>query len=372
MAQPPPDNRPLRSTGEETAPSPGLIPAPQRRTPRPGKGLKVLPFRRLFELSSHFLRFRRKGKGAVPAFEAPLPPVSTYSGLDSLRPYVGSTPQIRLGADDWDEVEKATSTSERQFRGFVWGVVVASFVFVFATLYSHRVPRAREASSPAAPVHFDADAITARAETAEPLIHRASHGENDALALLKKKAPTERTPAEVAAIVRGEEVRAQAHAERTVRALAKQASFSSADRDEFLRHAGSSRTYREALLSMAESETTAGLDLLYKTMRAFRHQPEIAEFARALLVTPALKSRASPALRVIIDAETLSECGDIRKLLGRVAEAGDARSIRHMAKFAKTTGCGEHGIHDCYSCLRGDRELVDALRAAQARPAPEL
>lgn len=354
-----------------TLPSPGISSyVEELRANSPTRGSRSALFRFVKGLRKLLPHLGSKSSNSLRELEAPPPPISTYSGLDTLRPYVGSRPQILLGEEDWDDAPPVRRTPDHLFTGFVVGVATASFVFVATTLYSHRSTPAREVRASSDRVHVDADAITPGISSEDDVIVRAKAGEREALSQLKKKALVSLSPEEVAAISRGEEILSRRHTEDAILALAKQDSFSPADRAEFLMQAGSQRTYREALLSMATCESEAGPDLIYDVMRTFRHQEDIAGFARSLLATPQVYGNASRALRVIIDAETLTECSDVRLLVNRVAEDGDARAIRHMAKFAKTTGCGEHGINDCYSCLRGDRSLVEALRRAQARPAP--
>src|SRR5690606_27901447 len=120
-------------------------------------------------------------------------------------------------------------------------------------------------------------------------------------------------------------------------------SFTHEEEAEFFRYVGDQRTFREALTAMATNESEAGPDLIYEAVRRFRLQNDVHDFAMALLMTPNVYQYASPALSVIIDAETTTSCEDVRKLLDHVHKDGDARSVRHMAKFAETTGCGKMG-----------------------------
>ena len=219
-----------------------------------------------------------------------------------------------------------------------------------------------------APQVLDADAI--RPVSAASLVERAESGDPDALSELKQREETSLSPEEVVALSMGKEARAQQEAKKAVTEIAKKRDLSARDEAVFFKHAGDQRTFRQALVAMSQNETQAGPDLIYQAMRRFRHQQDIAEFARSLLLTQPVYKYASPALTVVIDAESLSECKDVRQLVDRARDDGDARAVRHMAKFAETTGCGVHGNEDCYPCLRQDRALVDALRAAQDRPAP--
>src|SRR5690606_12120301 len=131
------------------------------------------------------------------------------------------------------------------------------------------------------------------------------------------------------------------------------------------------QSYREALTEMAQNESWQGPDLIYAAMRRYQSQKDISDFAHALLLTHRIYKYASLALTVVIDAETLTECEDIRDLIERAQEDGDNRAVPHLAKFAKRTGCGAGGKEDCYPCLREDpHALADAIRAAQGRRPP--
>lgn len=303
-------------------------------------------------------------------FSSSPPSARPDSGLDTLRPYVGSRPQIHVAGETRSRRTGRPVSRLYVVRGFTWGIALASVLFSAGVIHYRST-----ASSPETPLGrslrvLDADALGKPKARVRSVAERAAEGDKEALSRLRKKPASARTPEEVAALALGDEVHERAHAKAAVEALAKQRSFTEADKAEFFRHAGNQRTFREALVAMSANESEVGPDLIYEVTRRHRHQKDIASFARALLFTPPVYKYASPALTVIIDAETLTECSDVRGLVERVFENGDARSVRHMAKFAKTTGCGEHGIQDCYRCLRGDRALVDALRAAQDRRHP--
>ncbi len=353
----------LPSVDVAQAPAPSFAPSRRPTAPSGRSNQK----RALTPPMGWLARLRGKCGWAVPTRLASERP---DSGLDTLRPYVGSRPQIHVVGEEPRPASGQRVSRIYILRGFVWGIALAATLFLVRVIHYEST-----ASSPATPLGrslrvLDADALASPRDPVKSLVQRASEGDKEALVQLRKKAASARTPLEVAALAEGDEVRARRHATAAVEALAKQRAFSDADRAEFYRHAGNQRTFREALLAMSKSESEAGPDLIYDVSRRFRHQKDIAGFARDLLATPPVYKYASPALTVIIDAETLTECADVRALVDRVAEEGDARAIRHMAKFGKTTGCGQHGIQDCYPCLRGDRALVDALRAAQDRRAP--
>lgn len=252
--------------------------------------------------------------------------------------------------------------------GFAWGAGLMAVLAGVGVFYLLGAQSGGAAASSSAPVVLDADAI--RPVKKDPLIDRVRRGEKDAIAEFNAREPTSLTPEEVQALAIGEEKVARQKASRAVGEIAKKKTFSEKDKAEFLRYAGNPRTYREALVAMAKHESWQGPDMIYQAMRRYRLEDEIRDFALSVLLTPQVYKYASPALSVVIDAEAASECEEVRALLERVSEDGDTRAVRHMARFAKTTGCGEHENEDCYPCLRTDRAFVDALRAAQGRRPP--
>ena len=222
------------------------------------------------------------------------------------------------------------------------------------------------------PLELDADDVPDVVPTT--LIERAAHGQDSALLELDLKAPRKKTFEEVVAVSEGRELRDQQEA----RELSAQFIKTPPDQltrelvDQMLKNAGNPHTLRQAQLGFARYPHAMGPDLLYRTVRVFRKKPDVVQFASSLLMTAPVRARASDALQVLLDAWDTSSCQEARSLLGRAYESGDRRSIRHLAKFASTHGCGDEGSEDCYPCLRDDRLLVNSLRAAQQRPGPSL
>jgi hypothetical protein len=244
------------------------------------------------------------------------------------------------------------------------------------------VPLALKAGSEKAGVSDDTDsAESAEAKAAEAkeglLLQRARAGDRAAIVELSSREPTSLSLEEVQALAVGEEKVAREKTTQEVLKIAQKRRLEADDRSAFLRHVGNPRTYREALLAMAENRSWQGPDLIYLAMRRYRSQKHVVEFARSLLLTPRIYKYASPALTVVIDAESMSaeptssgECFHVRQLADRAFEDGDSRAVLHMARFASTTGCGTDDSEDCYPCLRDDSALVDALRAAKTRQPP--
>lgn len=257
----------------------------------------------------------------------------------------------------------ATTGGLVALAGMVLGVASTSLLF--------QQPMAEEpgASASVEPFVLDADAIEPVAQPS--FLERVRSGKKDAVQELEKRDPTSLSPDEVDALSEGREQLARRKTTEVVGAMVeKDGRLSAQDKREFLLHAGDASTYRQALGLMATRDTWQGPDLIYAAYERYRQEQHIADFARALLLTPRVYKYASPALTVVIDAETTTECDLARQLLERAYDDADNRAVPHLVKYAKTTGCGADGRDDCYSCLRDDRLLGDALRAAQGRRSP--
>jgi hypothetical protein len=54
----------------------------------------------------------------------------------------------------------------------------------------------------------------------------------------------------------------------------------------------------------------------------------------------------------------------------KAAEVADERAVSVLDRFASSRGCGILGLGDCWSCLRGNKELTVARAAAAGRKRP--
>ena len=137
----------------------------------------------------------------------------------------------------------------------------------------------------------------------------------------------------------------------------------------------------EALGAVAKIPGPEGADLLHAAWRRHRHTIT-GLLARDLLRSEECRARASEALLLTIELEELMEmrpiptgsraerrCGAVRALLGKIAEAGDARSKALFPELNSRQGCGL-GKEDCYPCLREDDSLARAKEAVEKREAP--
>ncbi len=116
-----------------------------------------------------------------------------------------------------------------------------------------------------------------------------------------------------------------------------------------------------------------GLDLMWELWQEAKGDPARADQADILhKKLTILSRRASPALRVAIELEATNSCDRLADILPRAIKEADTRSVERLESLAKTTGCGDTGKSDCYSCLRSDTKLALATAAARSRPAPKL
>lgn len=295
------------------------------------------------------------------------------SGVGSLRPYVGNNPQIRPGTP---AAVVATIRPVQKRRGgswssgFGWGAVIACIAFA-GVIYKVRGNLLEDGPKPAVePTKLDGDKIPTVGPQGE--LAQAREGSAPAIAALEARRDAGLSADEVMALALGKEAQVRKEAQEFAQDLAKKSSDEVTDEqlEKFFSYVTNQRTFRSALLPMATSTSELGPDLIYAATRRSQIDQDISEFAMQLLLAREVGERASPALEVVIDAEKLTVCSEVRSLVDRALEHADSRAVRHMAKFAERQGCGEYEQDDCYPCLRSDRALVDALRAAQDRPPP--
>jgi len=128
----------------------------------------------------------------------------------------------------------------------------------------------------------------------------------------------------------------------------------------------------DVLRALAELPGSRGPDLLYDIWSKRKKPDDTSQLAEALLSGENVRSKASPALRIALDATRLKECTDVKKWLPVAREYGDRRAVQPLAELAKRRGCGPEGRKDCFACLRKDTSLVVAIRAVAKRAPPKL
>ena len=120
-----------------------------------------------------------------------------------------------------------------------------------------------------------------------------------------------------------------------------------------------------------------GLDLVYDVWESSRNVPSraaLAKQARALLDDDALRARASPALKLLLELGKAQKegCAAVKRWLARASTEGDSRVMPVLKRFEDRRGCGFLGLGDCYYCLRAGKELAGTASSVAARPAPSF
>jgi serine/threonine protein kinase len=116
-----------------------------------------------------------------------------------------------------------------------------------------------------------------------------------------------------------------------------------------------------------------GVDLIWLLWEDSRVNPERTEQTEKLekkLVI--LSRRASPALRTAIELNFTKNCEKLLEVLKRAATDADSRSLNRLSTLTSTTGCGPEHNDDCFSCLRNNPLLEQAVAQAKRTPAPKL
>ena len=76
---------------------------------------------------------------------------------------------------------------------------------------------------------------------------------------------------------------------------------------------------------------------------------------------------ATPELGIAVALRFATTCPQRYNLLPRAKETGDERALGYLNLYKLTTGCGPRHKDDCYTCLRADSRLGDAIAAIQQR-----
>jgi hypothetical protein len=129
-------------------------------------------------------------------------------------------------------------------------------------------------------------------------------------------------------------------------------------------------TAREALAGVAAVPGPLGADILYEVWTGTPNRTATTDLARALVYTPDVRAKASPALLVALELRVVETCEQNHALLPRAIQAGDRRSLNLVAKLKRNQGCGPNKRQDCYPCLREGAELDTAIKTVKTRRAP--
>ena len=111
----------------------------------------------------------------------------------------------------------------------------------------------------------------------------------------------------------------------------------------------------------------AGVDL----MLDLQAKPGVANATKTRLsqslAKPEVRSHASPAASLALDIKGAKTCDARYALLERAKSEGDARVLAVLKPMVQKSGCGFLGVRDCWSCMRKDTALDDAISAIEQR-----
>jgi eukaryotic-like serine/threonine-protein kinase len=117
-----------------------------------------------------------------------------------------------------------------------------------------------------------------------------------------------------------------------------------------------------------------GVDLLLElTAKSARSSPRHA-FAAATqkrladsLASPDVRAHASSSAAVVLELKDAKRCEAKKAALAHATSNGDERSLAYLKPLVARSGCGFLGVADCWSCLRRDDALAEAIGAIEAR-----
>jgi len=226
-------------------------------------------------------------------------------------------------------------------------------------------------------------AATAKAAPAVPCVppapksksvaERAAEGDADAVKQLEALSPGERTAEDIVALSRARVAERRKAVVEVVRKIELVPKFAE-ERDTLksLREfANDAEVAPDLVLSLAGLPGSVGPDLLYKLGPAAWGRVAAKPLAQETLYAKDVRSKASPALAVVLDLERETSCENVVKILERAKVSGDRRALKAMDGLRKKTGCGPQKRDDCWPCLhaRGNTLLKDAIKAASQRKA---
>lgn len=206
------------------------------------------------------------------------------------------------------------------------------------------------------------------------LAELAAQGDLDTMMQLQAKRPAERTADESLALARGRSIRKHAAFDELAARLRADLPLS-ADRENL----GKLRSYledrestTEVLAVLASLRVTMAADMIYDIWEHAQPGSEGREIAGDLLVSREVRSTASAALAIALDAQQVGTCEDAWRVLPRSLDVADRRAVPHLERLRIRTGCGPRKLDDCFRCLRAGDDLDKAIRAATARAAPGI
>jgi tetratricopeptide (TPR) repeat protein len=130
---------------------------------------------------------------------------------------------------------------------------------------------------------------------------------------------------------------------------------------------------REATFSLLEGPMgTRGADILFDLATTRQVNRQVRDRAEEFVESPQFEQVASEAARIAAKLREARKCDEVHALLDEAAEHGDERALPYLRRFQNKRGCRVRRRRvDCWSCLRNDSKLIDAIRAVTDRMANE-
>ncbi len=257
------------------------------------------------------------------------------------------------------------------------GATVVVLLFVsFISLFKSTALSAHALVPSGTPSAHRALAPASRAQP-DPLLKRARLGDLAALRELEKRPLATLDAEHCSAIARG---RARNHnwtgmLEAYAWALDKEPSMlDDGDIASDVHNAALDATASASALRFAvERLQSRGADIVYDAWAAAasgRSTQVDTKVAKKLLEDSVLRRAASKALLAAFELMDARGCSDYRRALPKVISDGDERCLRTLRRLTYDRGCGLFGLGDCYSCLRGNAALSQAIESVRGRPSP--
>ncbi len=256
----------------------------------------------------------------------------------------------------------------------VFAVAAMCVAALFTALVTRSSTTPTPAASASAAVVEPVESSTPEPEASAPpqpksLLDRARAGDRAALEELEKKPASERSIDESVALTAGEYAAERNEIIDLGKSLVGKEP-SKEDIDVLQKASRESALAADAIRVMAKLDGPVGPDLLYEVWTGTPRRTPATELAEALVYSPEVKKRASPALAAALDLRAAEACADVQKLLPRVEADGDRRSLVLVGKLLRKTGCGDNKRQDCYPCLRNGDAIKNALKAVRMKAAP--
>jgi hypothetical protein len=253
---------------------------------------------------------------------------------------------------------------------FAVGAMCIAALFTALVTRSSASPAASAPVASVEPAPTSAPAPQASApDKPQSLLDRARAGERAALDELEKKPAGERSVDESVALTAGKYAAQRNEIVELGKSLVGKEP-SKEDVDLLQKAARESALSADAIRVMANLNGQVGPDLLYEVWTGTPRRTPATELAEALVYSPEVRKRASPALAAALDLRAAEACEDAQKVLPRVEADGDRRCLVLVGKLLRKTGCGDNKRQDCYPCLRNGDAIKEALKAVRMKAAP--